>query len=55
MMSPRSCIDAWLYAHLQREFIAALAALYGAQPGFPFTAAPELTKTTLPVNLLLRK
>lgn len=41
--------------HLHNEFMAALPALYGPQPGIPLTAAPELTKTTLPPLALLRR
>lgn len=40
--------------YLHKEFIAALLALYGAHPAIPLTAAPELTKTTLPLSLLRR-
>jgi hypothetical protein len=54
-MSPQSWVNVRIYTYLQSEFIAALVALYGPQPVFPVTAAPELTKTTLPVKLLLRK
>ena len=40
----------FLVRHLLKLFIAALLALYGAHPGMPPVAAPELIKMILPFD-----
>lgn len=52
MVLVRKSLKLCLIGHLLKLFIAALLALYGAHPGMPPVAAPELIKMTLPFDSL---